>query len=42
MYKTKQMSYNTEEKPIYSYKNEYLSKVKEYHENWLYQIAHQE
>ena len=39
MYQTKQMSYNTEEKPIYSCTNELSLRKKEYHENWLYQIT---
>jgi len=33
MYQTKQMNYNTKEKPIDSYKDEYLSKKKECHKN---------
>jgi len=33
------MSYNTKEKPIYSCRDEYLSKKKECHKNWLYQTT---
>ena len=33
MYQTKQMSYNTKEKPIYSCRDEYLFKKKDYHKN---------
>ena len=37
MYKTKQMSYNTKEKPTSSCTDEYLSKTKEHHEIQPYQ-----
>jgi len=39
MYKTKQMSYNTKEKPMWGCTNEYLSEKKECYQNWLYQIT---